>query len=210
MYYPWLRVSLPPKNPGDKPQSRLVGPSGFIAGVWSATDSTRGPWKAPAGIAAQIYGIQGLEEEVTDAQGGALNQRGVNALRDLPIYGSIVWGARTLATPAMSEWKYLPVRRTIILIEDSLKESLAWAVHQPNKETLWSALRLNVEAFLNRLLRQGAFQSNTPRTAYYVQCGLGSTMTQADINAGILRLRVGVAPVKPAEFIIIEIEQINQ
>ncbi len=212
IYYPWAWVHVPSATPGiaAKPQEVLVAPSGIAAGVWSWMDRERGVWKAPAGVDARVYGVSRFDHELTDAEGGALNREGVNALRTLRGWGSIVWGARTAATNAEPQWKYLPVRRTAILIEDSLREALAWAVHQPNRPTLWSALRLNIEVFLNRLFQAGAFQADNPREAYFVECGLNTTMSQADIDAGVIRVRVGIAPSKPAEFVVITIEQINE
>lgn len=212
IYYPWARVHVPAAAPGTavKPKEVPVAPSGFAAGVWSWMDQERGVWRAPAGVDARVYGVSRFEHELTDAEGGALNQEGVNALRSLRGWGSIVWGARTAATRSEPQWRYLPVRRTAILIEDSLREALAWAVHQPNRPTLWASLRLNIEVFLNRLFQAGAFQADNPRDAYFVECGLNSTMSPADIDAGVVRVRIGIAPSKPAEFVVITIEQINE
>lgn len=212
VYYPWVLVPPPTPTVGSAtlPEPVRVAPSGFAAGVWSATDRQRGVWKAPAGVDARISGISGFQHELTDIEGGALNREGVNALRNLRGSGAVVWGARTAATNVEPQWRYLPVRRTALMIEDSLREALEWAVHQPNRTELWSALRLNIEAFMNRLFRAGAFQPDNPREAYFVQCGLGVTMSQEDIDAGIVRVRIGFAPSKPAEFVVITIEQINE
>jgi hypothetical protein len=213
LYYPWFRVSVPRMGSGGNGNSNevLVPPCGFAAGVWSATDKERGVWKAPAGVDARISGISSMQHDLTDSEGGALNRYGVNVFRNLPGYGgSVVWGGRTLATKTEPQWKYLSVRRTALMIEDSLRENMLWAVHQPNRSELWAALRINIEAFLNRLFRAGAFQPDAASEAYFVKCGLGSTMTQGDIDAGIVRVRIGFAPVKPAEFVVIDIEQINE
>ena len=213
LYYPWFRVPVPRTGSGGNGNSNevLVPPCGFAAGVWSATDKERGVWKAPAGVDAQVSGISSLQHDLTDSEGGALNRYGVNVFRNLPGYGgSVVWGGRTLATKTEPQWKYLSVRRTALMIEDSLRENMLWAVHQPNRSELWAALRINIEAFLNRLFRAGAFQPDAASEAYFVKCGLGSTMTQGDIDAGIVRVRIGFAPVKPAEFVVIDIEQINE
>ena len=212
IYYPWILVNVPTGTTDTSvpPTKTMVAPSGFVAGVWSWMDRERGVWKAPAGVDARVYGVDSFLHELTDAEGGVLNLEGVNALRNLPGFGSVVWGSRTAATKAEPQWKYLPVRRTAIMIEDSLRGSLAWAVHQPNRPALWASLRLNIEAFLERLFQAGAFQPDNPRDAYFVQCGLNSTMSQADIDAGVVRVRIGIAPSKPAEFVIIEIEQINE
>ena len=213
LYYPWVRVAAPRSNGSTNGTSMevLVPPSGFAAGVWSLTDKERGVWKAPAGVDTRIRGIASLVHDLTDIQGGALNRYGVNVLRNLPGYGGpVVWGGRTLATKVKPQWKYLSVRRTALMIEDSLRENMLWAVHEPNRSELWSALRVNIDAFMNRLWRAGAFQPDTAKEAYFVKCGKGSTMTQGDIDAGIVRVEVGFAPVKPAEFVVITIEQINE
>ncbi|NNK02475.1 MAG: phage tail sheath family protein [Desulfatitalea sp.] len=203
-YYPWLVVPI-----GEK-QTIKVPPCGFAAGIWSRTDLKRGVWKAPAGVDTRIYGAHSLAHDLTDIQGGALNLQGVNCLRNLTGYGQVVWGGRTRATLKEPQWRYLPVRRTALMIKDSLRDALLWAVHEPNKQVLWSTLKLNIEAFMGRLFRAGAFQPQSPRDAYFVKCGLGITMTQDDINAGIVRVEVGFAPVKPAEFVVVTIEQINE
>ena len=203
VYYPWVQVPTS-ATPVD------VAPSAFAAGVWSRTDESRGVWKAPAGVDASLSGVASLRHDVTDTVSGSLNREGVNCLRQISGYGFLVWGARTRAVRSAPEWKYLSVRRLALMIEDSLRDSMLWAVHQPNRSELWSALRLNIDAFLSRLHRAGAFQPDAPGDAYFVQCGLGTTMTQADIDAGLVRVRVGIAPVKPAEFIEITIEQITE
>jgi hypothetical protein len=134
---------------------------------------------------------------------------GVNCLRSFPAVGRVVWGARTLrgADILASEWKYVPVRRTALYIEESLVRGTQWAVFEPNGEPLWAQLRLNVGAFMNHLFRQGAFQGRTPREAYFVKCDRETT-TQADIDLGIVHIVVGFAPLKPAEFVVIKIQQI--
>jgi phage tail sheath protein FI len=170
----------------------------------------RGVWKAPAGLDATIKGAQELVHNLTDTQGGALNGQGVNCLRNIAGTGQVIWGGRTRATLNEPQWRYLPVRRTALMIEDSLRTALLWAVHQPNKQELWSALKINIEAFMDRLHRAGAFQPQSPKDAYFVRCGVPSSMTQADVNAGIVRVAVGFAPVKPAEFVVITIEQISE
>ena len=185
-------------------------PSGAIAGIMARTDLVRGVWKAPAGITdGPISGIPGLELTMTDAQNGMLNPQGINALRTFPASGSVVWGARTLkgADALSSDWKYIPVRRLALYIEESLYRGTQWAVFEPNDEPLWAALRLNVGAFMNGLFRQGAFQGKSASDAYYVNCD-ASTTTQNDINLGIVNVNVGFAPLKPAEFVIISIAQI--
>ncbi|MDQ6966043.1 MAG: phage tail sheath subtilisin-like domain-containing protein, partial [Mariprofundaceae bacterium] len=210
LYYPWVKVSNPyynaETNPG-APSTVLAAPSGFAAGIWAKTDAKRGVWKAPAGIATQLLGASGLEYAVEDDEQDYLNPLGVNALRKLPNYGQVVWGSRTLATKSDPEWRYIPVRRTAMYIEESIYNGIQWAVFEPNQHTLWSALRGNIGNFMNGLLRAGAFQGEKASDAYFVRCGLGDTMTQGDIDAGQVIVIVGFAPVKPAEFVIVRIQQ---
>jgi Bacteriophage tail sheath protein len=184
-------------------------PSGIIAGVMARTDSQRGVWKAPAGQDAALNGIQGLQVNLTDDENGILNPLGINCLRSFPVIGRVVWGARTLrgADQLADEYKYVPVRRTALFIEESLYRGTQWVVFEPNDEPLWAQIRLNVGAFMQNLFRQGAFQGKTPREAYFVKCDKETT-TQNDINLGIVNILVGFAPLKPAEFVIIKIQQI--
>ena len=183
--------------------------SGLIAGVIARTDAQRGVWKAPAGTDASLNGTAALQVNLTDAENGLLNPLGINSLRTLPIYGNVVWGARTLrgADAAADEYKYVPVRRTALFIEESLYRGLKWVVFEPNDEPLWSQIRLNVGAFMHNLFRQGAFQGKTPREAYLVKCD-AETTAQNDINLGIVNIVVGFAPLKPAEFVIIKLQQL--
>jgi uncharacterized protein len=183
-------------------------PCGAVAGNISRTDSQRGVWKAPAGVDASLNGAVGLEINMTDAENGDLNQLGINCLRSFPLYGNIVWGARTMrgADQMADEYKYLPVRRVALFIEESLYRGLKWVVFEPNDEPLWAQIRLNVGAFMHSLFRQGAFQGTTPREAYFVKCDKETT-TQADINSGVVNVVVGFAPLKPAEFVVIKIQQ---
>jgi uncharacterized protein len=155
-----------------------------------------------------VRNVPELEDALTDAENGALNPLGINCLRSFPIFGNIVWGARTLegADQQASEWKYVPVRRTALFIEESLYRGLKWVVFEPNDEPLWSQIRLNVGAFMQNLFRQGAFQGRTPREAYFVKCD-SETTTQNDINLGIVNIVVGFAPLKPAEFVILKLQQ---
>ena len=179
----------------------------MAAGLYARTDATRGVWKAPAGTEARIVGGNPVDV-MTDRQQGPLNTSGVNAIRTFPVYNSVIWGARTLdgADARASEWKYVPVRRLALYIEASLQRGLQWVVFEPNDEPLWSSVRLNVGAFMNQLHRQGAFQGASARDAYLVKCD-SETTTQADINLGILNVYVGFAPVRPAEFVVIRIQQ---
>ena len=165
-------------------------------------------WKAPAGLDAGLNGVPQLSVVLTDEENGELNQLGINCLRAFPIKGRIVWGSRTLrgADQLADEWKYIPVRRTALFIEESLYRGTQWVVFEPNDEPLWSQIRLNIGAFMHRLFRQGAFQGSSPKEAYFVKCDKETT-TQDDINSGIVNIHVGFAPLKPAEFVVISIQQ---
>lgn len=204
VYFPRLRMA-DPLNGG-----RLAefAPCGAIAGIMARTDAQRGVWKAPAGLEASFSGVQEFSYTMTDAQNGILNPLGLNALRSFPVAGQVVWGARTLAgaDQLASEWKYLPVRRFALFLEESLYRGTQWVVFEPNDEPLWAQIRLNVGAFMHNLFRQGAFQGQTPREAYIVKCDRETT-TQSDINLGVVNILVGFAPLKPAEFVVIRIQQ---
>lgn len=190
-------------------QSDVFVPCGAVAGVMARTDATRGVWKAPAGIDAAINGIQGLDVTMNDLENGTLNPISINCLRTFAVIGTVVWGARTLrgADQLADEYKYIPVRRTALFIEESLYRGLKWVVFEPNDEPLWSQIRLNVGAFMHNLFRQGAFQGASPREAYFVKCDKETT-TQNDINLGIVNIVVGFAPLKPAEFVVLKLQQI--
>lgn len=183
-------------------------PCGIVAGIMARTDNARGVWKAPAGLDAAINGIQGLNVSLNDDENGMLNPLGINCLRVFPVNGRVVWGARTLrgADQLADEYKYVPVRRLALYIEESLYRGTQWVVFEPNDEPLWAQIRLNVGAFMHNLFRQGAFQGTTPRDAYFVKCDKETT-TQNDINLGIVNIVVGFAPLKPAEFVIIKLQQ---
>lgn len=184
-------------------------PCGVVAGVIARTDATRGVWKAPAGTDAALRGTQGLSVKMTDEENGLLNPLGINSLRSFPITGRVVWGARTLrgADQLADEYKYLPVRRLALFIEESLYRGTQWVVFEPNDAPLWAQIRLNIGAFMQNLFRQGAFQGSSPREAYFVKVD-SETTTQNDINLGIVNIVVGFAPLKPAEFVVIKIQQI--
>jgi uncharacterized protein len=203
LYFPRVLVN-DPLNPS---QRREAGASGTMAGVFARTDATRGVWKAPAGTDATLVGTN-LVVTLTDLENGELNPLGVNVLRNFPVYGQVSWGARTLrgADQLADQWKYIPVRRTALYIEESLFEGTKWAVFEPNDEPLWASIRLNVGAFMQGLFRQGAFEGKSPQEAYFVKCDKDTT-TQADIDLGIVNIVVGFAPLKPAEFVVIKIQQ---
>jgi uncharacterized protein len=205
LYFP--RLCQP--DPLREDRIGAFAPSGAVAGIYARTDRERGVWKAPAGLDATLVGVSELSVPLTDAENGELNPLGVNCLRGRPAVGSVIWGARTLQGDdrLASEWKYVPVRRTALFIEESLYRGTQWVVFEPNDEPLWSQIRLNVGAFMHNLFRQGAFQGQTPRQAYLVKCD-AETTTQNDINLGIVNILVGFAPLKPAEFVIIKIQQL--
>jgi phage tail sheath protein FI len=187
---------------------RQVGPSGAIAGLMARIDGTRGVWKAAAGTEADLRNTVGLAVKLTDAENGVLNKLGVNCARAFPT-GRVNWGARTMdgADDIGSEYKYIPIRRLALMIEESLYRGTQWVVFEPNDEPLWAKIRLNVGVFMNGLFRQGAFQGQSPQDAYFVKCD-SETTTQADRNLGIVNIEVGFAPLKPAEFVVITIQQI--
>lgn len=204
-YFPRPKIS----DPLNQGRLRSVGASGTMAGLYARTDGERGVWKAPAGTEVRLLNVQDLDYALTNGENGALNPLGVNALRNFPVFGNISWGARTLdgADQLASEWKYIPVRRIALFLEETLFRNLKWVVFEPNDEPLWSQIRLNVGAFMQSLFRQGAFQGQTAKEAYFVKCD-AETTTQTDINLGIVNVVVGFAPLKPAEFVIIKIQQI--
>jgi phage tail sheath protein FI len=204
LYFPRVKIA----DPLNDFRLRTVGASGTVAGLYARTDSTRGVWKAPAGTEASLVNVQGLDYRLTDPENGALNPLAINCLRNFPVYGNVAWGARTLdgADQQASEWKYVPVRRLALFLEESLYRGLKWVVFEPNDEPLWAQIRLNTGAFLHNLFRQGAFQGTTPREAYFVKCDKETT-TQNDRNLGIVNIIVGFAPLKPAEFVIIKLQQ---
>jgi phage tail sheath protein FI len=205
LFYP--RIKIP--DPLDDFRLRSVGASGTLAGLFARIDGTRGVWKAPAGTEASLRNVVELDHLLTDGENGVLNPLGVNCLRVFPIFGPISWGARTLegADQQASEWKYIPVRRLALFIEESLYRGTTFAVFEPNDEPLWAQLRLNVGAFMSNLYRKGAFQGSTPNEAFLVKVD-AETTTQNDIDLGIVNILVGFRPLKPAEFVFLNIQQL--
>jgi phage tail sheath protein FI len=201
VFYPRIQFS-------DGGMKKYTGSSGMMAGLMARIDSTRGVWKAPAGIEADLRNVLDLETNLTDLQNGVLNKLGVNCIRKFP-NGIVSWGSRTLdgADDIGSEWKYIPIRRFALFLEESLFRGTKWVVFEPNDEPLWAQIRLNLNAFMMSLFRQGAFQGTTPDKAFFVKCDKETT-TQNDRNLGIVNIEVGFAPLKPAEFVIIKIQQI--
>jgi phage tail sheath protein FI len=204
LYFPHLEQSDPLTG-----RLRPFPPCGAVAGIMARTDSERGVWKAPAGTEARLAGTRALTVPLNDPENGLLNPLGVNCLRAFPVIGPVIWGGRTLegADALASQWKYVPVRRLALMIEESLYRGTKWVVFEPNDEPLWAQIRLNVGAFMHSLFERGAFQGVSSRDAYFVRCDKETT-TQNDINNGIVNILVGFAPLKPAEFVIIKIEQL--
>jgi hypothetical protein len=202
-YFPWLNALDAQQN-----ITRPFPPSGFVAGLYAATDSSRGVWRSPAGLRANLIGQSGPVLGLTDAQIGALSAHAVNCIRHIAQFGDVVWGDRTLAGSdrATSDWKYVSVRRLALYIESSLYDGTQWAVFEPNNEPLWAQLRSSVGAFMQTLFVQGAFQGTTPAQAYFVRCDAINN-PQASIGQGVVNILVGFAPVRPAEFILIQIQQ---
>jgi hypothetical protein len=203
-YFPAVRIA----DPLDALRPRSMAPSGTLAGVYARTDATRGVWKAPAGTDATLNGVLDVAVPVNDLENGQLNPERVNVLRSFPAYGRVAWGARTMkgSDAQADEYKYIPIRRLALFLEESLYRGTQWVVFEPNDEPLWAQIRLNVGAFMHNLFRQGAFQGLSPREAYFVKCDKDTT-TQNDRNLGIVNIVVGFAPLKPAEFVVIKIQQ---
>jgi uncharacterized protein len=205
LYFPRVDIA----DPLNGYRLRASASSGTVAGIYAQIDGTRGVWKAPAGTEAALAGVQKLEYKLTDGENGVLNPLAINCLRIFPVYGPVCWGARTLngADQMADDYKYVPVRRLALYIEESLFRGTQWIVFEPNDEPLWAQIRLNVGSFMQTLFRQGAFQGQTPQDAYFVKCDKDTT-TQNDINLGVVNIIVGFAPLKPAEFVVIQIQQI--
>lgn len=203
-YFPW--VSAPDPLFGGRP--KLCPPSGFVAGIYAATDASRGVWKAPAGINAALGGLLGLQYTLSDAQNGLLNPFAINCLRSFNTYGTVVWGSRTMAGADVmgSQWKYVPIRRLALYIESSLYDGTQWAVFEPNDETLWGQLRLAVGSFMQQLFLQGAFAGSSAQQAYFVKCDAENN-PDSSTALGIVNVLVGFAPLYPAEFVVIQIQQ---
>ena len=186
-----------------------MDPSGAMAGVMARTDGNRGVWKAPAGLEATIRGVTGVQHQMTDPENGVINPAALNAIRLFPA-GVVSWGARTLVGFNGSgnvDDKYLPVRRTMLMIEEALARGLRFAVFEPNDEPLWAQIRLAAGSYMNGLFRQGAFAGAKSTDAYFVQCD-STTTTATDINLGIVNVLVGFAPLKPAEYVVLTVKQI--
>jgi uncharacterized protein len=196
IYHPWVG--------GPKKASKARPPSGVAAGIYARIDQAQGVWKAPAGQAAAALGVTSLAQTVTPADAEMLQGAGINPIRKIAGAGIVVWGAGTFAATAESDWKYVNIRRLFLFLQRSIEEGLSWAVFEPNGEPLWGEIRLEISAFLHTAWRAGALQGATPKDAYFVRCD-ATTMTQDDIENGRLIASIGVAPLKPAEFVVIRI-----
>ncbi|MET9761289.1 phage tail sheath C-terminal domain-containing protein [Streptomyces sp. NPDC006372] len=200
LFFPRIQVD-------DAGRRLTMGPAGAMAGLIARIDATRGVWKAPAGTEADLRGVVGLERRYSDDEHGQLNPRGVNTLRVFP--GGIVnYGARTADGDDgfASQWKYLSVRRLASYVEESLLRGLQWVVFEPNDEPLWAQIRLNVGAFLHGLFQRGAF-AGPKQAAYFVKCD-AETTSRTDRDLGVVNIHIGIAPVKPAEFVVLYLRQI--
>ena len=206
IYFPYLKAQDPVT--GDAVD---LPPSGYVAGVYARTDTNRGVWKAPAGIETTLLDTTGVvpSGRMTDMRQGTLNPLGVNCIRDFAGVGTVIFGARTLVAKndAFQQWRYVPVRRMALFIEQTLYANLKWVVFEPNDEPLWTTIRVSVENFMLSLFNQGAFQGSKPSQAFLVKCD-STTTTQTDIDLGIVNILVGFRPLKPAEFVIVKIAQL--
>ena len=213
LYFPYLVADNPmtglPTNAAGNPFT--LPPSGYVAGIYAATDASRGVWKAPAGMATTLLDTTGVVSTgiMTDSRQGVLNQIGVNCIRSFPGAGTVVFGARTLvsANTAYQQWMYVPVRRMALFIEQTLKTNLTWAIFEPNDNPLWVALRVSISGFMISLFNQGAFAGDTPSDAFQVKCD-STTTTPADQALGIVNIIVAFAPLRPAEFVVVKIAQL--
>jgi len=199
LYYPWIKVFDPPSG-----TNRMVPPSGHMAGIWARTDDTRGVHKAPANEV--VRGAVALDVQLTKPEQDMLNPIGINCLRAFPGRGIRVWGARTLSGEA--EWRYLNVRRLFNYLEESILNGTQWVVFEPNDDALWARIRRTISAFLVNEWRKGALFGLTPDEAFYVKCDRDTNPPEA-IDAGQVTCEIGVAPVKPAEFVVFRLAQFS-
>jgi phage tail sheath protein FI len=206
LYFPYINCGDPLTG-----NTFPLPPSGSVAGLYATTDNNRGVWKAPAGLQTVVQNTIGVIDtgDMTDARQGTLNPIGVDCLRNVPGIGTVIWGARTLVAENTSQqqWEYVPVRRMALFLEQTLRANLTWVVFEPNDEPLWVAIRSSIESFMLSLFQQGAFQGKTPTDAFRVLCD-STTTTQQDIDTGRVNILVAFAPLKPAEFVVIQIAQL--
>ena len=204
-YFPSVRAADPSMNG----VVRAFPVAGAIAGLYARTDATRGVWKAPAGAEAKILGIDGLSVHVGDRGNAKLNSLGLNCLRTFPTQGTVCWGARTArgADNLADEFKYVPVRRLALFLEESISRGTQWVASKPNGEPLWTEIRESIAAFMHSLFKQGAFAGVKPDEAYFVKCDAATT-SQNHIDDGRVNIEIGFAPLKRSEFIILRIQQL--
>jgi uncharacterized protein len=213
LYFPYLLADNPvtglPTNAAGN--AFTLPPSGYVAGIYAATDSARGVWKAPAGMATTLLDTLGVVPGgvMTDSRQGVLNPLGVNCIRSFPGAGTVVFGARTLVTAntAYQQWWYVPVRRMALFIEQTLKTNLTWVIFEPNDTPLWVAIRQSISGFMLSLFNQGAFAGDTPSDAFQVKCD-STTTTPSDQALGTVNIIVAFAPLRPAEFVVVKIAQL--
>jgi len=208
VYYPWLQASIPSNSDPRKIELKDVSPSAAMAGVYCTVDRERGVWKAPANV--EIRGGLQPKYPVTDVIDGMLNAptagHAINVIRSFRGTGPLVWGARTLQSK-QDTWRYVPVRRLFCAAERDIRVAMSTALFEPNSQPTWERVRGAVASYLHRLWEQGALMGDTPQQAYFVQVGLGTTMSKEDIEAGKMIVKVGMAAVRPAEFIILQLTQ---
>jgi hypothetical protein len=200
----WPHIDVPdPAGVGRNPSLRIP-PGGYVAGLYSQVDGRRGVFKAPAGVEVLLGNVRSLSFDVLDVHQDSLNPRAINALRRIPNAGLVIWGART-RQPA-SEWRYIPVRRTAIFLRKSIYNGIQWAVFEPNDDRLWQSLRNTIGAFMEVQFRNGMFAGLTSSDAYFVKVD-AETTTPDDQAAGIVNILVGFAPLRPAEFVVVSLQQ---
>jgi uncharacterized protein len=202
IFFPHIKAPDLLDDNNNNPRSFV--PSGIVTGAIARTDTNSGVWKAPAGTDTALVGVSDLTVLLTDDENSVLNQKGINCLRVFHDIGIVIGGSRTMSK--IVQWKYLPVRRTALYIEESIYRGTQWAVFELNDERLWSQIRLNIGSFMKDLFVRGAFQGGNPKEAYFVKCD-NKTTTQNDIEKGVVNIVVGFAPLKPAEFVIIQVQQ---
>jgi hypothetical protein len=204
VYFPRLLAN----DPLESNNLREFVPCGAVAGIFARTESVLGVWKSPAGIEATLRGVPDLTVRMSDKENDQLNKHGINCLRVIPRTGVVVWRGQTMHRLGGPEhqWKYIGVRRLFLFIEESLYRGTQWIVFEPNDERLWSQIRLNMGLFMNDMYKSGAFQGKTPKDAYFVKCD-NETTSQTDIYNGVINIVVGFAPLKPAEFVVVRIQQ---
>lgn len=208
VYYPWLQMSVSKVATAEGSDWVDVPPSAVMAGIYCTVDRDRGVWKAPANV--QIGGGLRPKYQVPDAVDGPLNAPGaghaINVIRSFRGVGTLVWGARTLKSDS-DTWRYVPVRRLFCAAERDIRTAMSTALFEPNSQPTWEQVRSAVSSYLHRLWQQGALMGDTPQQAYFVQVGLGTTMSADDVNQGKMIVKVGMAAVRPAEFIILQLTQ---